>query len=193
MTHGFISMLALGNSLLILSRRTYLFQWESRNVIVTLQTLYFFFSCTQLLPLSLSLSLSFCANFFFSLSCCLCILFTYFLLFISLGEASNYDLYFPQKTLTSYVHQSWFANLSMFTVCFWMKTDDLSEGTTFSYAIRKPCCNEITLFKRHLAIQNQNRYASLVVVILFIRNPSQFPCWWFVFLFTPPPLPPPKL
>ncbi|CAH3141132.1 unnamed protein product, partial [Porites evermanni] len=74
-----------------------------------------------------------------------------------LGEASNYDLYFPQKTLTSYVHQSWFANLSMFTLCFWMKTDDLSEGTTFSYAVRKPCCNEITLFKRHLAIQNQDR------------------------------------
>lgn len=192
MTHGFISMLALGNSLLILSRRTYLFQWESRNVIVTLQTLYFFFSCTQLLPLSLSLSLSFCVNFF-HLTYCLCILFTYFLLFISLGEASNYDLYFPQKTLTSYVHQSWFANLSMFTVCFWMKTDDLSEGTTFSYAIRKPCCNEITLFKRHLAIQNQNRYASLVVVILFIRNPSQFPCWWFGFLLTPPSPPPPKL
>ena len=174
------------NSLLILSGRTYLFQWESTNVILTLKTLYFFFSCTQLLPLSLSLSLS--------LICRLCISLIYLFLFISLGEASDYDLYFPQKTLTSYVHQSWFANLSMFTVCFWMKTDDLSEGTTFSYAIRKQCCNEITLFKRHLAIQNQNRYTSLVVVILLIRNPSQFPCWWFVFLLTPPPpVPPPKL
>ena len=118
-----------------------------------------------------------CQFFFFSLICRLCISLIYLFLFISLGEASDYDLYFPQKTLTSYVHQSWFANLSMFTVCFWMKTDDLSEGTTFSYAIRKPCCNEITLFKRHLAIQNQNRYTSLVVVILLIRNPSQFPCW----------------
>ena len=182
-------MFALCNSLLILSRRTNLFQWESRNVIVTLKTLYFFFSCTQLLPLSLSLSLLFCVSsffFFHLLVVCVFYLSIYFL-FISLGEASDYDLYFPQKTLTSYVHQSWFANLSMFTVCFWMKTDDLSEGTTFSYAIRKPCCNEITLFKRHLAIQNQNRYASLVVVILFIRNPSQFPCWWFFFLSTPPP------
>ena len=114
--------------------------------------------------------------FFHLLVVCVFYLSIYFL-FISLGEASDYDLYFPQKTLTSYVHQSWFANLSMFTVCFWMKTDDLSEGTTFSYAIRKPCCNEITLFKRHLAIQSQDRYASLVVVILLIRNPSQFPCW----------------
>ena len=130
-------------------------------------------------------------SIFFSLICRLCISLIYLFLFISLGEASDYDLYFPQKTLTSYVHQSWFANLSMFTVCFWMKTDDLSEGTTFSYAIRKPCCNEITLFKRHLAIQNQNRYTSLVVVILLIRNPSQFPCWWFVFLLTPPPPPRP--
>ena len=34
---------------------------------------FFFFSCTQLLPLSLSLSLSFCVNFFFSLICRLCI------------------------------------------------------------------------------------------------------------------------
>jgi len=174
------------NSLLILSRRTYLFQWESRNVIVTLKTWYFFFSCTQLLPLPLSLSLSFCVNFFFTYLLFVYFIYLFIFLFISLGEASNYDLYFPQKTLTSYVHQSWSANLSMFTVCFWMKTDDLSEGTSFSYAIRKPCCNEITLFKRHLAIRNQDRYASLVVVILLIRNPSQFPCWWFVFPLTPP-------
>ena len=152
----------------------------------------FFFSCTQLLPLSLSLSLSFCVNFFFTYLLFVYFIYIFIYLFISLGEASNYDLYFPQKTLTSYVHQTWFLSLSMFTVCFWMKTDDLSEGTTFSYAIRKPCCNEITLFKRHLAIQNQDRYASLVVVILLIRNPSQFPCWWFVFLLTPPH-PPPKL
>lgn len=181
-------MFALGNSLLILSRRTYLFQWESRNVIVTLQTLYFFFRLHPVITIIIIVIIIILCQFF-SLTYCLCILFIYFLLFISLGEASNYDLYFPQKTLTSYVHQSWFANLSMFTLCFWMKTDDLSEGTTFSYAVRKPCCNEITLFKRHLAIQNQDRYASLVVVILLIRNTSQFPCWWFFFSFNPSPPP----
>lgn len=101
--------------------------------------------------------------FFHLLIVCVFYLSIYFL-FVSLGEASNYDLYFPRKTLTSYVHQSWFEDLNMFTVCFWMKTDDLSEGTTFSYAIRTPCCNEITLFKTNLAIQNRNRYASLVVI-----------------------------
>ena len=151
----------------------------------------FFFQLHPVITIIVIVIIIILCQFFFSLICRLCISLIYLFLFISLGEASDYDLYFPQKTLTSYVHQSWFANLSMFTVCFWMKTDDLSEGTTFSYAIRKPCCNEITLFKRHLAIQNQNRYTSLVVVILLIRNPSQFPCCWFVFLLTPPPPGPP--
>ena len=173
MTHGLIS---LGNSLLILSRRTYLFQLESRNVIVPLKTCFVFFQLRPVIPFIIIVIIIILCQFFFTH-----LLFVYFInlfifLFISLGEASNYDLYFPQKTLTSYVHQAWFVNLSMFTVCFWMKTDDLSEGTTFSYAIRKPCCNEITLFKTNLAIQNQNRYVSLVVVILLICNPSQFPC-----------------
>lgn len=66
-------------------------------------------------------------------------------------EWSNYDLYFPIKAVNSYVKQTLSSDLDMFTICFWMETDDSQQGTTFSYAISSST-NELTLFKNEFAI-----------------------------------------
>lgn len=69
------------------------------------------------------------------------------------GDWSNYDLYFPSKSIDSYASQTWSPNLSMFTLCFWMQTNDSDRGVTFSYAIQG-VNNELTLFRNELAINN---------------------------------------
>jgi len=72
------------------------------------------------------------------------------------GELSNYDLYFPNKSLTSYVNQTWSVNMDMFTICFWMQTSDSDEGALFSYATSS-FLNEVTIFKADFSINDKTK------------------------------------
>ena len=61
---------------------------------------------------------------------------TAFCLFWSRGLFSlDYAIEFPNKNVTEYVHIWGMPNLTAFTVCFWMKTNDSNSGTPFSYAV----------------------------------------------------------
>ena len=48
---------------------------------------------------------------------------------------SGYALFFPNKGVTDYVNILGMRNLSQFTICFWMKSNDRAEGTAFSYSV----------------------------------------------------------
>ncbi|XP_068705193.1 serum amyloid P-component-like [Montipora foliosa] len=67
---------------------------------------------------------------------------------------SNYDLYFARKSIDSYANQTWSQDLSMFTLCFWMQTNDLKSGVTFSYALPGDS-NGLTLFRKNLVINDE--------------------------------------
>ena len=85
--------------------------------------------------------------------------FLFFYIPLSSGELSNYDLFFPNKGLTSFVNQTWSVNLNMLTICFWMQTVDKDEGALFSYAVPNSM-NEVTIFKDQLAIDHKYRLAN---------------------------------
>ena len=80
----------------------------------------------------------------------------FFFILLLLGEISDYDLNFPTKSTRNYVNQTWPMKLSKFTICFWMQTEDTDKGVTFSYAIPGQH-NEITIFRRELAIHGETR------------------------------------
>lgn len=80
---------------------------------------------------------------------------------LSSGELSNYDLFFPNKGLTSFVNQTWSVNLNMLTICFWMQTVDKDDGALFSYAVPNSM-NEVTIFKDQLAIDHKYRLTNKI-------------------------------
>ena len=47
-------------------------------------------------------------------------------------------------------------DIQMFTICFWMQTNDSDIGAPFSYAT-SGATNEITIFKTDLTVNNDDR------------------------------------
>ena len=59
---------------------------------------------------------------------------------------TDYALEFPNKGVTDFVHFWGMPRLAQFTVCFWMKSSDSSDGTPLSYAV-KEADNELVIAK----------------------------------------------
>jgi len=59
---------------------------------------------------------------------------------------TDYALEFPNKTVTDFVHIWGMPSLKQFTVCFWMKSSDSTDGTPFSYAVPE-ADNELLIAK----------------------------------------------
>lgn len=58
----------------------------------------------------------------------------------------DYALEFPKKDVTDMVNIWGMPNMTEFTVCFWMKSNDSTDGTPLSYAV-PAASNEILIAK----------------------------------------------
>lgn len=56
-------------------------------------------------------------------------------MYLLLNSFTDYALEFPNRDVNDYVQIWGMPNLTEFTVCFWMKSNDSNSGKPFSYAI----------------------------------------------------------